>query len=56
MMLTQCCTAGYYLSVHRDSLSLLRLLPLYSAYNGLILGSAWLIAAFDQLRGRAMRW
>jgi len=55
-LLAQCCIAGFFLTIHDDNLKLLRVLPLYSLYDSVLLGSAWLISIFDEFRGVGMRW
>ncbi len=47
---------AFFISTHKDRLALLRVLPVYSLYTGLLLGSAWVVSVFDELRGTAMRW
>jgi cellulose synthase/poly-beta-1,6-N-acetylglucosamine synthase-like glycosyltransferase len=49
-------TQAHIISIHQDSLKLLAFAPLYDFYQGLLLNNAFIIAAFDQIRGKAMRW
>jgi len=56
LLLVQSCIAAFFLSMHRDSLRLLKVLPLLDVYCGILLGSAWLISVVDELRGSKMRW
>jgi poly-beta-1,6-N-acetyl-D-glucosamine synthase len=56
VLLVQSCLAAFFLSMHRDRLSLLRVLPLLDVYCTLLLGSAWAISVLDELRGSKMRW
>ena len=56
VMLIQACVASFFLTMHRDSLRLLKVLPLLDAYFGILLGSAWLISVVDEFRGAKMRW
>jgi cellulose synthase/poly-beta-1,6-N-acetylglucosamine synthase-like glycosyltransferase len=55
-LLGQLNVAALFVSVHGDRLNLLRVLPLYGPYSGLLLNSAWVIAAADEVRGAKMRW
>lgn len=49
-------TQAHIVSMHRDNLKLLAFVPLYDFYQGLLLNNALIVAAFDQIRGKAMRW
>jgi len=55
-LLVQLSAGAFFLSMHRDSFSLLRVLPFYELYCGFLLNSAWVISVLDELRGRHMRW
>lgn len=52
----QLCAGALFVSIHDDHLALLHVLPGYSLYTGLFLNDAWIIAVFDELRGKDMRW
>jgi cell division protein FtsW (lipid II flippase) len=56
IVMAQASAAAFFLAAHRDSLRLLYLVPLYGPHNGILLGAAWLIYVFDELRGTTMRW
>ena len=56
LLVVQLCLAAFFLSMHRDSLSLLKVLPLLDVYCVILLGSAWTISVLDELRGSRMRW
>jgi poly-beta-1,6-N-acetyl-D-glucosamine synthase len=56
ILIMQSCMAAFFLSIHRDSLSLLKFLPLLDIYCGILLGSVWVISVADELRGSRMRW
>jgi len=49
-------SATYHILAQRDDLSLLYVVPIYDLYHGLLLASAWAIAAFDELRQSRMHW
>lgn len=49
-------SGSLYALVHRDSVLLVALIPLYDFYQGILLNSAWLISIYDQLRKAGMRW
>jgi poly-beta-1,6-N-acetyl-D-glucosamine synthase len=48
--------SALFVSMHRDRLSLLHVLPCFDLYHGFLLNSGWAIAAFDEIRGVRMRW
>jgi biofilm PGA synthesis N-glycosyltransferase PgaC len=48
--------AALFVAMHNDRPSVLAVLPLYDLYHGLLLNTGWFIAAFDEVRGRPMRW
>ena len=56
LMLVQACVGAFFLTMHRDTLRLLKVLPFLDAYLGILLGSAWLISVVDEFRGAKMRW
>lgn len=55
-LLLQSSAGAFFISVHNDDLALLKVLPFYGPYNGLVLNSAWLISVIDEIRGVRMRW
>ena len=46
----------FYAVTHRDRLSVVRAMPLYDVYQGLLLSCGWLIAIADEIRDAKMRW
>jgi cellulose synthase/poly-beta-1,6-N-acetylglucosamine synthase-like glycosyltransferase len=48
--------AAFLVSAQRDGVAVLRTLPILDLYQGLVLGGGWMLAVWDELRGRAMRW
>jgi len=55
-ILTHVNAGAFFISTHNDRFGLLQVLPVYSFYAGLLLGSAWVVSVLDELRGAAMRW
>ena len=56
LLLVQLSAAAWFVSLHDDRMELLRVLPVYNLYTGVLLPGAWLISVLDQLRGKSMRW
>jgi cellulose synthase/poly-beta-1,6-N-acetylglucosamine synthase-like glycosyltransferase len=48
--------AAFFASIHRDSLRLALVMPIYDLYHAFLLNAGWLIALIDELRGVRMRW
>jgi cellulose synthase/poly-beta-1,6-N-acetylglucosamine synthase-like glycosyltransferase len=48
--------AAMFVAMHNDRLTLLRVLPFYDLYQGLMLNAAWGISVIDELRNTRMRW
>lgn len=55
-VLLQFNAGAFFTSIHKDTLRLLAVLPIYGLYNGFVLNSAWLISVIDEFRGSRMRW
>jgi hypothetical protein len=55
-LLMNLCVTAFCTAIHRDSMKLAVILPLYDLYQGMFLGSGWVIAMIDEFRGRRMRW
>ncbi len=49
-------SATYYILSQEDDLSLLMVVPALDLYQWLLINSAWMVAAVDQLRKSKMRW
>lgn len=56
LLLVQLTAAAWFVSLHGDRMELLRVLPAYGLYTGVLLPGAWLISVYDQIRGKSMRW
>lgn len=56
LLIVQLTAAAWFVSLHNDRMELLRVLPAYSFYTAFLISSAWFISAFDELRGKSMRW
>ena len=50
------CIGAISVSVQRDKLSSLLVVPLYDVIYGTILTVVWLIAAIDEIRSTKMNW
>ena len=55
-VLLQVNAGAFFTSIHKDTLRLLTVLPIYGLYNSFVLNSAWLISVIDEFRGSRMRW
>ncbi|QRM34283.1 hypothetical protein [Microvirga sp. VF16] len=49
-------TAMIYILEQDDEISLIPLIPALDIYQSLLINSAWVIAAVDEMRGTGMRW
>jgi poly-beta-1,6-N-acetyl-D-glucosamine synthase len=49
-------TAMIYILEQDDEISLIPLIPVLDIYQSLLVNSAWVIAAIDEMRGTGMRW
>ena len=56
LLLVHLCAGAFFVSLHGDRLELLRVLPAYGLYCGLLLNSAWAVSVLDEIRGGRMRW
>ena len=55
-MLLNLNAAAFFVACHNERLRTLAVLPLYDLYHGFMLNGGLVIAAVDEIRGRAMRW
>jgi len=56
MVVLNMMTTCFYMLAHDDEFELLPTVLVLDLYQSLLVNSAWIIAAFDELRGTQMRW